>query len=173
MARAAAGLRGLGVGPGDRVVLMMRNIPEFHVMDLAVTFCGATPISIYNSSSADQVAYLAGHSGACVAIVEDMGFAERFTTVRDQLTSLDHIVLLHDPEGIAGDDLMPASALTEGHEPLDLQAAAEALTPDMLATVIYTSGTTGPPKATSTSSASTPPGSEPCRTCRWPTSPSG
>ena len=146
VARAASGLRGLGVGPGDRVVLMMRNIPEFHVADLAITFCGATPISIYNSSSADQVAYLAGHSGACVAIVEDMGFAERFTTVRDQLTSLDHIVLLHDPEGIAGDDLLPASALTDGHEPLDLHTAAAALTPDMLATVIYTSGTTGPPK---------------------------
>ena len=26
----------LGVGPGDRVMLMLRNIPEFHVLDLAV-----------------------------------------------------------------------------------------------------------------------------------------
>ena len=146
VAHTAAGLRALGVGPGDRVVLMMRNIPEFHAMDLAVTFCGATPISIYNSSSSEQVAYLAGHCGACVAIVEDLGFAERFTTVRDQLPSLDHVVLLHDPEGLAGDDLLPASSLTEGHEPVDLRAAAAGITPDMLATVIYTSGTTGPPK---------------------------
>ena len=146
VARTAAGLRALDIGPGDRVVLMMRNIPEFHVMDLAVTFCGATPISIYNSSAPEQVAYLAGHSGARVAIVEDMGFADRFTAVRGQLTSLDHIVLLHDPERIAGDDLLPASVLTEGRDPVDLRAAAEAITPDMLATVIYTSGTTGPPK---------------------------
>jgi long-subunit acyl-CoA synthetase (AMP-forming) len=50
VAQAAAGLRALGVGPGDRVVLMMRNIPEFHIVDLAVVFCGATPVSIYNSS---------------------------------------------------------------------------------------------------------------------------
>ena len=50
VARAAAGLRTLGVGPGDRVVLMMRNIPEFHVVDLATMFCGATAVSIYNSS---------------------------------------------------------------------------------------------------------------------------
>ena len=51
VARAAAGLRSIGVGPGDRVVIMMRNIPEFHVADLAAVFCGATPVSIYNSSA--------------------------------------------------------------------------------------------------------------------------
>jgi long-chain acyl-CoA synthetase len=146
VARTAAGLRALGVGPGDRVVLMMRNIPEFHVVDLAVMFCGATPISIYNSSAPEQVSYLAGHSGARVAIVEDMGFAERFTAVRDQLADLEHLVLLSDSEGLAGDDIVPGRALTEGHEPIDLQGAAADITPDMLATVIYTSGTTGPPK---------------------------
>ena len=47
-----ASLRDLGVGRGDRVVLMMRNRPEFHVADVAVLLLGATPISIYNSSAA-------------------------------------------------------------------------------------------------------------------------
>src|SRR3954466_5136655 len=61
VARAAGGLKALGVVPGDRVVLMLRNIPEFHVLDLAVGFCGATPVSIYNSSSAEQVRYLVSH----------------------------------------------------------------------------------------------------------------
>jgi len=51
VARAAAGLRTLGVGPGDRVVLMMRNIPEFHVVDLATMFCGATAVSTTQSTS--------------------------------------------------------------------------------------------------------------------------
>src|SRR5688572_20053699 len=36
VAGAAAYLRGLGVGPGDRVVLMMRNIPDFHFIDLGI-----------------------------------------------------------------------------------------------------------------------------------------
>lgn len=146
VARTAAGLRSLGVGPGDRVVLMMRNIPEFHVVDLAAVLCGATPISIYNSSAPDQVAYLVGHSKARVAVVEDMGFADRFTPVRDRLPDLEHLVLLSDPQDLAGDDIVPGRALTDGHEPVDLQAAAAEITPEMLATVIYTSGTTGPPK---------------------------
>ena len=70
-ARAAAGLRALGVGPGDRVVMLMGNRPEFHVADVAALLLGATPISIYNSSSPEQIAYLAGHAEASVAIVED------------------------------------------------------------------------------------------------------
>ena len=78
VARAAAGLAALGIGRGDRVVLMMRNIPTFHVADLAVLLAGATPISIYNSSAPEQIAYLAGHSGATAAIVEDAGFLQRF-----------------------------------------------------------------------------------------------
>src|SRR5690606_18721796 len=45
VAEVAAGLRAAGVGPGDRVVLMMRNIAAFHVVDMAAVFCGATPIS--------------------------------------------------------------------------------------------------------------------------------
>jgi long-chain acyl-CoA synthetase len=146
VARTATGLRALGVEPGDRVVLMMRNIPDFHVVDLATVFCGATPISIYNSSPPDQVAYLAGHSAAKLAVAEDVGFAERFNAVRDQLPRLEHLVLLSDPDHRAGPGVVPGSALTDGHEPLDLPAAAADLSPEMLATVIYTSGTTGPPK---------------------------
>ena len=46
VASAAAHLRSLGLGPGDRVVLMMRNSASFHMIDLAAMFCGATAISI-------------------------------------------------------------------------------------------------------------------------------
>ena len=41
--RLAAGLRSLGVGPADRVVMLMANRPEFHVADMAVLLLGATP----------------------------------------------------------------------------------------------------------------------------------
>jgi long-chain acyl-CoA synthetase len=141
VARAAAGLRARGVGPGDRVVLMMRNIPEFHIVDLATLFCGATPVSIYNSSPPDQVAYLTGHCGAKVAVVEDPGFAERFAAVRDELPKLEHLVVLRGGDG-------DGQAVLEGHghDPVDLGDGLGLVTPDSLATVIYTSGTTGPPK---------------------------
>ena len=83
-ARLAAALRDLGVGHGDRVVLMLRNRPEFHVADTAALLLGATPVSIYNSSAPEQVQYLAGHCNAKLAIVEDVDFLERFLKVRQR-----------------------------------------------------------------------------------------
>jgi long-chain acyl-CoA synthetase len=146
VAGAAAGLRHLGVEPGDRVVLMMRNVAAFHMLDMAVTFCGATPISIYNSSSPEQVAYLTGHCGAKVGIVEDAGFLERFLKVRDELPALKRLAIVNHPDELAGPDVLTFPQLVHGHGTVDLEEAASLVTPETLATVIYTSGTTGPPK---------------------------
>jgi long-chain acyl-CoA synthetase len=139
VARVAAGLRAIGLRPGERVALMMRNIPEFHVVDMAVTFCGATPISIYNSSSVDQIGYLVGHCRATLAIVEGAAEVARFRAARGALPALRAVGAVH---GAA--DFSYAALLD--HEPLDLEQAAAAVGPDDLVTVIYTSGTTGPPK---------------------------
>lgn len=145
VARAAAGLRDRGVGRGDRVVLMIRNVPEFHVLDLAAVFLGATPISVYNSSSPEQIEYLVNHSKAVAGFVEDTGFLERFQKVREEMPGLRHLGIVRDPDGLAGPDVVTWDALL-ANEPLDLEAEAGNCEPDGLATVIYTSGTTGPPK---------------------------
>ena len=138
--RIAAGLRDLGVGSGDRVALMVRNVPEFHVIDLAALLVGATPFSIYNSSSPEQVQYLVSHAEAKVAIVEDDGFLERFTKVRDEVPSLQTIV------SVRGDGADHTLGELLGASPVDLDEASAIAQPEDLCTLIYTSGTTGPPK---------------------------
>ena len=145
VARAAAGLQAKGVSPGDRVVLMIRNRPEFHVLDLAANFCGATSISIYNSSAPEQVEYLVNHSEAVLGVVEDIGFLERFLKVRGELTHLKELGIIEDPDGLAGPDIFTYESLL-AHEPADLAELVTNCTPEQLATIIYTSGTTGPPK---------------------------
>ena len=141
VAKAAAGLAALGIKRGDRVVIMMRNIPQFHVVDLAALFLGATPVSIYNSSSSDQVAYLAGHSAAKVAVLEDDGFAQRFAEVASELPALTATVQLNGAAdgNIGWDEFM-------SHQPLVLADHVDTAQPEDLATIIYTSGTTGNPK---------------------------
>ena len=143
-ARLVTGLRSLGVGPGDTVVLMLTNRPEFHALDLAVLFLGATPVSIYNSSAPEQIDYLVNDCRAKVAVVENDAFLERFLKVRESLTTLEHIVLM-EPSDVAGDAVVPYADLAAS-EPADLAAEASNATLDTLATIIYTSGTTGPPK---------------------------
>jgi len=142
--RVAAGLGRLGVKRGSRIVIMMRNRPEFHVADIGALLAGATAISIYNSSAPEQVGYLTNHCEAEVAIVEDSGFLERFLKVRSELPNLRHIVLLQpddhvNAEVVAWDELV-------GGDAVDLDTAAAIAQPEDLATMIYTSGTTGAPK---------------------------
>jgi len=143
--RVAAGLAGLGVKPGERVVLMMRNRPEFHYADMGVVLAGATPISIYNSSSPEQIEYLAGHSEATTAIVGDIGMLERFLKIRSELPGLRNLVAMDDPDGLAPGDVVPFATLLDA-APVDLAEAAGRIRPEDLLTLIYTSGTTGPPK---------------------------
>jgi long-chain acyl-CoA synthetase len=143
-ARLATGLAGLGVAKGDTVVLMMRNRPEFHALDLAVLFLGATPVSIYNSTAPEQVDYLVNDCKAKVAVVEDDTFLERFLKVRESLTTLETLVLI-EPSETAGDAVVPYAELAAS-DPSDLRELSEIATLDDIATIIYTSGTTGPPK---------------------------
>lgn len=149
VARAAGGLRAQGVRRGDRIVLMMRNCPEFHVLDVAALMVGATPISIYNSSAPDQVEYLVEHSGAVLGVAEDDSFLARFEPVRENLPELRALGVVRPgekPADFTWDDLLAA-------EPIDLAGAAAEGDPSDLVTVIYTSGTTGPPKGVMLSNA--------------------
>jgi long-chain acyl-CoA synthetase len=144
-ARLAAAFARLGLTRGDRVLLFLRNRPEFHAVDLGALLAGGTPLSIYNSSSPEQVAQLAAHSRARIAVVDDVEFLERLLKVRDELPELREIVVADDPDGLRPAGVHLLADLFDD-EPVDLAAAAAAVRPDDLATVIYTSGTTGAPK---------------------------
>ena len=48
----------LGLGRGDTVAIMLTNRPEFHSVDSAAMHLGATPFSIYNTYTPDQIEYL-------------------------------------------------------------------------------------------------------------------
>ena len=144
VARAAAGLAALGVGPGSRVVLMMRNRAEFHIADTAALCLGATPFSVYNTASAEEIAYAVEHTRAVVAVVEDPAFLERFSLTLEKVPGLN--IVLIEP-GDAAPEGTHAWADVAGAEPIDLDQAAEMARPADIATVIFTSGTTGPPKA--------------------------
>jgi long-chain acyl-CoA synthetase len=140
-ARFAGGLQKLGVRPGDRIVLMLRNRREFHIADVGALLAGTTPISIYNSSAPDQIAYLAGHCDAVLAVTEEGDFAERVLAAAGDVPSLRNVVVAGDPpQGAISFDEVAAG------DPVDVEAAVAAIEPTALLTVIYTSGTTGPPK---------------------------
>ena len=72
----ARGLVAAGVGAGDRVGIMSRTRAEWTIADLATWFAGAVPVPVYETSSAEQVAWVLGDSGAVGCFVESRAHAE-------------------------------------------------------------------------------------------------
>jgi long-chain acyl-CoA synthetase len=139
----AAGLAAGGVRRGDTVALMLVNRPEFHFADSAVMHLGATPFSIYNTYTEEQIAHLLQDSGARVVITEQ-AHADKILAVRDAVEGVEQVVVV-DGEPPAG--TISLDGLAAGGEPdFDFDAAWRAVEPDDVLTLIYTSGTTGPPK---------------------------
>ena len=129
----AAGLAGLGLERGSTMALMLTNRPEFHWFDAAAMHLGATPFSLYNNYTAEQIQYQVDDAEARIVVTEG-AFADRVRT----LTGVEHVVVVDDE----------SADRVEAHAPqsFDFEAAWRAVQPDDLLTLIYTSGTTGPPK---------------------------
>jgi len=120
--RSAGALAALGVRPGDRVLLMMRDTPAFAAAWLGAVHAGAVAIGV-NSRLADaDVRHIARDSGAKLALMEAF-----FATQRAALAD--------DIPIVRSEDLRDAPEAP----PFDA-------TPDSPALMLYSSGTTGRPK---------------------------
>lgn len=136
----ARGLLAAGIAAGDRVALMSRTRYEWTLVDYAIWSVGAVTVPVYETSSAEQVAWILSDSGAVAAVVETAGHARTVGSVRGDLPALADVWQI-DAGGL--DDLMVAGADVDA---ADVVSRRDASTPSDLATLIYTSGTTGRPK---------------------------
>ncbi len=136
----AKGLVASGVGQGDRVALMSKTRYEWTLTDFAIWFAGGVTVPVYETSSAEQVAWILQDSGAVAAVVETVAHTVTLGQVRERLPGLRHVWCL--------DDGAVAELGTDGAAVADaeLEARRSRLDGASLATIIYTSGTTGRPR---------------------------
>lgn len=130
----AKGLVAMGVRAGDRVMLLSATRFEWTLLDFAIWAAGAVSVPVYDSSSPDQVCWIAEDSGARFAIVETNVHAE-------PLAGTDVRTLQIDDAAIEA--LLAAGA---GLDPMVVDQRIEGLGADDPASLVYTSGTTGRPK---------------------------
>ncbi|GEP35670.1 long-chain acyl-CoA synthetase [Nocardioides szechwanensis] len=148
----AAGLVARGVAVGDTVAIMSSNRTEHYVADMGAVHAAATPMSIYNTLSATQVAYVAGESRPTAVVVENADHLTRWAKAFDEVDSIATVVVINAsdvPEGdrfLSWDDLVALGSSQRDELASELEARAAQVKPETPATILYTSGTTGNPK---------------------------
>jgi long-chain acyl-CoA synthetase len=136
----AKGLIGAGVQPGDRVALISKTRYEWTVFDYAIWFAGAVTVPVYETSSAEQMAWILSDSQAVLCIAETSEHRARLEQIRDEIRCLRTVLVID--EGAVADLAGSGAVLSDS----TLEAARTSAGHDSLATLIYTSGTTGQPK---------------------------
>ena len=152
---SSLGLSSLGVGAGDRVVIMSESRPEWLTADLAILTLGAVTVPVYATLTPAQARYIIQDAGARVAFVSTAEQLEKLQRVRHELPSLEAIVSFEPPPtpspsvltlDARGRARARAADGGVGRRPRSSATRAREIRPDQLATIIYTSGTTGEPK---------------------------
>ena len=136
--RLAAGLRGRGIGPGDRIGVLLPQSAAVVVAHAAAYKLAAIALPLAGLFGPDALRYRLRDAGARVLVTDAAGLA-KLEAIRADLPDLELVVSVDGPSGEAvgvGDLMAEAS---EGFAPVDTRADDPAL-------MIYTSGTTGPAK---------------------------
>jgi long-chain acyl-CoA synthetase len=126
---SAAGFAAAGVGPGDRVGLLVGNRPAFLVALAGLLRLGAIAVPMGTRLQGPEVAYILEHCGA-VAVVHDPELADRLPTAAQAPALAHRWTEAPFAQGAALDALPPRPVVAE----------------EDTAFILYTSGTTGRPK---------------------------
>ncbi len=136
----ARGLIALGVTAGDRVALFSATRIEFTLLDYAIWAAGAVSVPLYETSSAEQVAWILEDSGVRLLLCESVALAELHASVAERTPDCTQVLVIEDG---ALDVLRAAGQKVAAAE---VAARVAATTTADVATLVYTSGTTGRPK---------------------------
>jgi long-chain acyl-CoA synthetase len=135
--RAANGLAARGIAHGDRVAILLPNIPQFVIAYYAVQRIGAVVVPINVLYKAEEIAYVLNDSEAKALIIHEL-FYPGAADALPNAPSVTDVVFVG--AGEAPEGTTPWGTLTDGSAP---ERAPVSVAPQDLATICYTSGTTG------------------------------
>jgi long-chain acyl-CoA synthetase len=150
VASLAAGLKALGLKPGDRVMLVSENRPEWCISDLAIMAAGCITVPTYVTNTERDHQHIVENSGAAAAIVSTGKLAKVLIPALLRSNACRHLISMEDLRGGQSGSFEQHhwQGLIDAHPttPAAAEAAVAHLTRNDMACIIYTSGTGGAPR---------------------------
>ncbi|MCM1067216.1 MAG: long-chain fatty acid--CoA ligase [Muribaculaceae bacterium] len=144
----------MGIEPADMVAIIANNCKEILITDFACYRNRAVPVSIYATSSPEQIEYIIKDAGARLIVVGDQAHYRAARSVAANCPTLEKIIVIApeveldaaDNSSLRFSEMLELGAVASPscRAAVDLRTAEAR--PDDIATLIYTSGTTGEPK---------------------------
>jgi long-chain acyl-CoA synthetase len=124
------------VGKGDKVTLMLPNIPEFVYSYFGILKNGAVAVLVNTSSTSFELTYLLNNSDSKILIMQASQI-KKYEDAKDQLLSCHQVITV--------DSLNLNSEFLTGADSDDSSFCPAEINPEDPATIIYTAGLTGKP----------------------------
>jgi long-chain acyl-CoA synthetase len=152
---SALGLLSLGFQPGDKVLIIGDNAPQWYYAELAAQANHGASVGLYSDLTPLEIKYIAENSEARFAIVEDQEQIDKFLQIKDELPLLKKIIywnykgLAHydDPILMGYRQVVQLGEQHEEKHPGLFEQNVDTGKADDICALVYTSGTTGVPKA--------------------------
>jgi long-chain acyl-CoA synthetase len=150
----ALGLFSLGFQPGDKLLIIGDNAPEWYYAELAAQAIHGASVGLYADSIPPEIKQIAENSDVRFAIVENQEQVDKLLLIKDELPRLKKVIYWNY-KGLAHYDrpilmgykqMLELGEIYEKEHPGLFEQCVETGKADDVCVIVYTSGTTGPPK---------------------------
>lgn len=143
----AYGFLELGLKPGDRVITISHNCPEWNFVDMALAMCGIIHVPVYPTLSTNDYFHIFNHSEGKLVLVDGKKLLGHIQPALSQMTQPPQVYTMNQIEGQHRIlEILKMGIASRSEHIAQLEEIKQSIKPDDWFTMIYTSGTTGAPK---------------------------
>ncbi|MBQ9547462.1 MAG: long-chain fatty acid--CoA ligase [Bacteroidales bacterium] len=143
----AYGFCEMGFEPGDRIITISGNCPEWNFCDMALAMCGIVHVPVYPTLSADNYLHIFKHSEARAIFVNNKVLLNHIAPALEKMEVKPEVFTMAPIEGQRNMiEILRAGIANRDKHMATIEERKETIKPEDWASLIYTSGTTGDPK---------------------------
>jgi len=140
-------LRGLGIGKGDKVFVIMGRVPELYISMLGALRNGSVVSPLFSAFGPEPITTRVNIGAADVLVTTAAIYKRKIAKIRGELPSVKHVLVVGNVEDDANEEELPGTHnFTALMEQASDDAPIEPTGPDDPSLLHFTSGTTGTPK---------------------------